>query len=399
MPYYKFGTQDLFHNVIKTHPKCDFEIYASKVYLNNEMKLVGAAADPLKDTPSGHINLHELNVDRAAGQLAYPFLVKNGSLHSFKTVSTNAFNRSFLYGEELAGVYPMTASISREYFAYNESDWASGTGQGSSPDHISALRTTFDNYIPLSKHYAYSTASLGTITWNKRWQKKSLISIPSIFYGSSIKKGTVDLRFYISGTLAAQCVDKYKNGELIQVSGAYSSANSGSVAGVVLYNEGFILLTGSWALDDHTEDYDDGGVTTPKWVHFASGLAPSTGTHASSSFGLSFEGTNYIPTVTMMAHAKKGELNYSSNPTYVEDGQISTGSQRGTGYHEPTDIKFKNTIKSPYNDPTGSFEKQTFISKIGIFDKDKNLIAIAKLANPVKKKQDRDFTFKLKLDI
>ena len=101
----------------------------------------------------------------------------------------------------------------------------------------------------------------------------------------------------------------------------------------------------------------------------------------------------------MMAHAKKGDLNYSSNPTYVEDGQISTGSQRGGGYYEPTDIKLKNTIRTPYNDPTGSFEKQTFISKIGIFDKNKNLIAIAKLANPVKKKQDRDFTFKLKLDI
>ena len=58
----------------------------------------------------------------------------------------------------------------------------------------------------------------------------------------------------------------------------------------------------------------------------------------------------------------------------------------------------KNTVKSPYVSPTGSYKPQTFISKIGIFDKDKNLIAIAKVANPVKKTEDRELTFKLKLD-
>ena len=33
-----------------------------------------------------------------------------------------------------------------------------------------------------------------------------------------------------------------------------------------------------------------------------------------------------------------------------------------------------------------------------MFDEDKNLIAIAKVATPVKKTEDRDLTFKLKLD-
>ena len=45
------------------------------------------------------------------------------------------------------------------------------------------------------------------------------------------------------------------------------------------------------------------------------------------------------------------------------------------------------------------FKKQTFISKIAIYDEDKNLIAVANLAKPIKKLEDRDFTFKLKLDI
>jgi hypothetical protein len=39
------------------------------------------------------------------------------------------------------------------------------------------------------------------------------------------------------------------------------------------------------------------------------------------------------------------------------------------------------------------------VSKIGIYDEDMNLIAVAKLATPVKKTEERDLTFKLKLDI
>ena len=44
------------------------------------------------------------------------------------------------------------------------------------------------------------------------------------------------------------------------------------------------------------------------------------------------------------------------------------------------------------------FKKQTFISKIGIYDEHRNLVGVAKVATPVKKAEDRDLTFKLKLD-
>ena len=50
-------------------------------------------------------------------------------------------------------------------------------------------------------------------------------------------------------------------------------------------------------------------------------------------------------------------------------------------------------------DPTGSFEKVTYISKIAIYDEHKNVIAVAKVANPVKKTLEKDYTFKLKIDI
>ena len=59
---------------------------------------------------------------------------------------------------------------------------------------------------------------------------------------------------------------------------------------------------------------------------------------------------------------------------------------------------FKNMVSSSFADPTGSFQKETYVSEVAIYDKDRNLIGVAKLATPVKKTEERDLTFKLKVD-
>jgi len=101
----------------------------------------------------------------------------------------------------------------------------------------------------------------------------------------------------------------------------------------------------------------------------------------------------------MLAHAEKGKLNHSSNPTYKLYGQDTTPKTGSFGYMENSNIVIKNVASSSYADPTGSFQKTTYISSIGIYDEDKNLIGVAKVATPVKKTENREFTFKLKLDI
>ncbi len=114
----------------------------------------------------------------------------------------------------------------------------------------------------------------------------------------------------------------------------------------------------------------------------------------------------------MFAHAPKGMLNHSNNPTYKSFGQASRTELAVTSsghYSEADNVVVKNTVSSSwetltssynaeYQTNSASFKRQTFISKIGIYDEKKNLIAIAKLAKPVRKTEDSDFTFKLKLD-
>ena len=382
MSIYKFKPGDVLYNRIETHPKCEFVLYSGNIYYNNKTAVTGAFVDNVGLVPTGHLSLYEYNVDRdttgnsfETPKKIFPYITKQGTLMSFSTVSNTDF-QSFPYGDIITGSYPLSSSLANEYYALN-----------SSRPRITALRNTLNFYKYLSNEYDYT---------DKATQQLQLVSIPSIFYGSSIEKGSVDIRLYVTGTLAGRLVDEKKNGELIQV-GPAGSTNSGSVAGVVLYNEGFCILTGSWSLDDsHTETYV-ASPDNPRWVYWGQNTNLITG----SAYTMTFNGTNYVPTVTMLAHAEKGELNNSNNPTWVSYSQVSGSklpSTGSSGFVENSLLEIKNTVKSPHSGAIAQFEKHTYISKVGIFDENKNLIGIAKVATPVKKTEQRNYTFKLKLD-
>ena len=390
MAYKKFKSNDLFYNTLEMHPQFDFAIYNSKIYLNNRGAITGAHVANAGDVPTGHVSLYELNVDRPDGEKIYPFTSKNGSLSSFKTITTTTFNES-AYGTTISGSYPLSASIVREFFA------STATSRTGSNNHLNSLYNTLNYYQPLSRHYAFSS-SLG----DKGTQDVNLISIPSIIFGSEVEKGTMDLKFYVSGTLIGQLKDQNRNGELIQV-GPEGSVGSGSVAGVVLYNEGFVLLTGSWDIGAGFagENYVGGSPVVPKWIYFGKGAndGTATGTIISSSFGMTFKGTTKTQTITMLAHAQKGELNHSNNPTYLKFDQSKAPSSSSVAYVENDNIAIKNIVSSSYSDPYADFKKTTYISSVAIYDENRNLIGIAKLATPVKKTEDLEYTIKMKLDI
>jgi|TARA_R100000426_G_scaffold87023_2_gene70036 hypothetical protein len=400
--YYKFKKNDKIINYITSYPYYKFSIYDASVYLNDQRSYTGSFTDQVGEVPPGFISLYELNVDRDfsthtfdpevdSGVKAriFPFITKDSSLNSFGTVTSTDWNQ-FAYGTVLTGNYPLSASITREGFA---------EGVASRP-HITALKNTLNYYSPISPHYQFSS-SLG----NKAQQRCNLISVPSIFFGKQIQKGSVRLDFYISGSSIATLEDVYKNGTLIQTSGTTyaQSQGSGSVAGVVLYNEGFMVLTGAWSLDVAT--YDMGSTTeTPKWVNFAVGCNDeftTTNITPSASFDVRFRGTTVTPNLTLFAHANKNSLNYSSNPTFINKTTKPSipFTFTSSSFTEPDNIKFKNTVSSSFSTYSGSFKKQTFISKMGIYDSNKNLIAIVNLARPVRKKESDEYTFKINLDI
>lgn len=400
MPFYKFGPKDILRNRIKAYPDNNFFVQDGNVYYNNKNAITGAYVDNAGHIPTGFVSLYEMNVDRdfsahtwdpdtdtGVKAKIFPFITKDSSLNSFGTISTTAFNE-FQYGDVITGSYPLSSSIIRS------SSIASAPRK-----EIKALRNTFNYYTKMNPHFAYSSSLAG----DKSTQALTLISIPSIFYGSSIRKDSLKLSFYISGTLVAACEDINRDGTLIQTSGStFAQTNgSGSVAGLVLYNEGFIVMTGSWDLTEGSYQFGDASAAQGTWLDFAVGANDSaTPITPSASFSLDFQGTNYINTITMLADAPLGELNYSPNPTFVKYSSTQPSSSTSPlGYFQNERKELKNTISSSFYKHEEKFKRQTFISKIGIYDEDKNLIAVANLATPIKKLEDRDFTFKLKLDV
>tara|TARA_Y100000034_G_scaffold22997_1_gene26517 strand:- start:98 stop:2617 length:2520 start_codon:yes stop_codon:yes gene_type:complete len=309
--------------------------------------------------------------------------------------------------------------------------------------HYWALKNALNNRGYLSEHYKV-TASIDTGIVYKDQQIINLISIPSIFYGSQIKPGSVSLKWYLTGTLIGELQDSKENGELIQLTGNnpyildYGADN---VAGVVLYKEGFIVLTGSWALNQtdgtpadygpkDTAAYSKGQITirsgsgntpyAPMWIDWGAGANDNcnklttstsgsdtpTGVAASNnfesaSFSLSFRGTTETQTLTMFANARRGEANYSNNPTYLIHTSSVTASITTSSYAyiENPDRRVVNFVSSSFADYSASFKRQVYISRVGVYDENKNLIGVATLSNPVRKEEDQDFTFKIKLDI
>lgn len=470
--FFKFGRDEIFRNRIETHPEFVFTMVSGNIYLNNEV-YSGSMSSTASHT--GSVSLFEINVNRISGtyhsqlsgQIAYDgggldgdgltterpfytvnqFFVKDGNNMRTRNVTTASYNEA-LYGQTFTGSYPLTSSIARDYivpvvagtsFPYRNNPVDNKPQGNHSTDlffqyrkKMVALGNVINQYGIYDPLYYYSSS-------NPTKQKPfltgavNLISIPGIFYGSGIEKGSVSLEFYYTGTLIDRATDDRQTGVLVSTMGGAS----GSSIGVVLYNEGFIVIGADNAqtaistnvncrdsyLGNGSDD-EHGDQDFPRWLYFAShvtGTAAQAGFRPSASlWNLKFRGTNYVPTVTMYANAQPGELNNSQNPTWISAtvAEFVTGhvARHGGGNHyygsdwkdliyfdsssymEPENVTIKNTIQSDYCNYEDKFEKQVFISEIGIFDEEKNLLGIAKMATPVQKKETDAFTFKIKMD-
>jgi hypothetical protein len=269
-----------------------------------------------------------------------------------------------------------------------------------SPINISAsaLQNVARKYTTLSDHFIFTSSSIRSRDLVYDNNSINFLTIPNMYYGSTIKKGSVELNYYITGSKIASCADVNHNGALIGTLGS----TSGSVVGLVLYDEGIIMLTSSNPIassDDNLIKYDSADPITGSWQYFGTTLNDGISHHTlgSASYGLNFKGVNYVESLTMFAHARKGHLNHSNNPTY-RNLETTRVNQTGSGLifsEGPSDIA--NIVSGSY--VSASFDKTTYISKVHVYDEDGNLIGITSLAKPIKKTLTDEFTFKMKLDL
>lgn len=190
-----------------------------------------------------------------------------------------------------------------------------------------------------------------------------VIHVPSAFYGRQIATGSFSLtcNSFSSSShgLVRTIVDDTRGGLYISGSVCSSSLeNKESYEGVkwnkvgnIFYSEGIAVIS-----DPSLLDIGQGGASHLSTEHVQ----------------LSFKGITKIPSRTTLCHLDKLEANCTNNPTFY------------------TEISGSRTRRH--------LSGSTYISSIGIYNSENQLVAIAKLAQPIKKRPNDRFVFKIRQD-
>ena len=387
------------------HPEWDFFIYNSEVYINNSENISGSHSANYKGVPPGFLSLYEYNLDRS-GSFIYPFVSGNANYKMrFRSELKNMTGQpkdstipySQFYNTVLTSSYQMSASITRQYL---EPDLTTLTNL----NHTSSvLKNMCLQYRTINPSFTTRNANLDQLFTDDI----NMINIPSVFYGSELKKGSIELNYYITGSLIATVKDERRNGQLICTFGTGSV--SGSVVGHALYREGILffpkaLLATTKVLENSALGIEyQGSAASASWLYFGRGANDSwAGANKSSaSFGINFEGTTYKNTMTMFCHADKGQLNYSNNPTFLDIDQSGSivGFNNSLYSYSDNEVGIRNIASSSFHKGEDEFRKVTYISKVGIYDENNNLLMTVDLARPYKNEEKDFYTFKIKYDL
>lgn len=160
---------------------------------------------------------------------------------------------------------------------------------------------------------------------------------------------------------------------------------TGAIVNVPQVLYGTRLLPSTIKIDDDGSIYEDdglGGMYTGSvlagTVFYDHGLiffgSPFVPQSARTMLTASFSGSHEIPMNMYMCKAPRGEVNFSNNPSYT---RYASGSNRN-----------EITTKNP----------KTFITTVGLYDENYQLVGVAKVATPILNEEDSAVTFRLKLN-
>lgn len=96
-----------------------------------------------------------------------------------------------------------------------------------------------------------------------------------------------------------------------------------------------------------------------------------------SQTSITFQNITTINSTLINCRATSDEFNYSSNPTFTDSNSRI------------------QVIDSGQEDTQTSF---TFVTSVGLYDANDNLLAVAKLSRPVEKNNEKDINFQVRLD-
>lgn len=369
MSYYPISKDNKNRYRILVNPLYRYEIYDGESHLNGRRQIAGKFETNVGPHPLSDVNLYELNPDKDFdGSSNEPFT----GIETKLSLSKNSQNFSQQNYENL--VYGQEIQVSLEKYNGIRYNYFRGSDDRAK---LAALHSYFDEAKLNQPSLDFS---------NVLTEESLLIEIPSIMTGAQIERRTISLSFYYSGSLIGSASDSDGSGALWD--------DSGSIIGVVLYSIGMIYINSPIELSTDNDYYDSSTSTErPKWIHFGryQSLNPTE-----SSYVLEFRGSEELNVFTCYLDLPKGELNNSLNPTFVQ--KTSYRDIFSSKRFVEASKEVVNVSENLFQQDTNLFEKDTYVSRVILYDKDKKPLAVASMAKPLRKKESRSYTLKLKLD-
>ena len=226
---------------------------------------------------------------------------------------------------------------------------------------------------------AFSNTKYAGATFNKRIKISDNSGSDGYFVNSPA--GEYGVLFASSSNQASALI----SGETL------GNAGTNPACGLIFYQAGVVVLSGSALLDS-----SQGGIlnstTGDTMLSLGSGFDKASGFNAITAstldtmanglrnriYNLSFNNTTELNSTIYFCRANNTEFNYSANPTYLS-------TSRG-----PSEIVVKDGVAG--RDP------HSYITTVGLYSPDNELMAVAKLSEPLKKDPSNELTLRVRLD-
>jgi len=219
------------------------------------------------------------------------------------------------------------------------------TGPAYTPNYYNYLSNT----LPPSRYFPTGSDEAATV-----------ISIPSNLFGEYLKPGTVNISTSSS----------FFGNIILQDDGLGNLLQGSLKVGDIIYEHGIIIITNSGILGSS----DGYGFVQYGSTLYGGGDYDFVNNIYNSLITCSFESTVTLYETQYKCTIRENEFNFSNNPSLISGSTaISNGS--GSLFPQPGSGKLNDNVTGSYFSP--------YITTVGLYNNNKELLAVAKLAQPL----------------
>ena len=220
--------------------------------------------------------------------------------------------------------------------------------------------------------------------------KAKILAIPQSIFGEEIKKGSLSLTDSVTSTTFVE-------------NGSGSLMNGNTIVGDVFYDHGLVVythtaslnttLTGDWQIDFKSTEtiYENEYLLIVNEDEFNISQNPSAVIKVGGVTSTFTDTDGIVRTIN-----EEQPVRYIRKKTILENGN-TLDFRYGSGVNSAVSGGFEHIDLSGSVDTTGSF-LTPFITTIGLYDNNCDLVAVAKLPQPIKSEPDFPVNFIVRFD-